>query len=90
MTLLVRAGNLEPEETYVLLSHVGSCEVPSASFGWLGTLEVDASGYGELRTTIMRASAGGDAIDVAILADGLHIVSLRGPGITLCASIPPL
>ncbi len=86
----VDIAGLAPDTSYRALLQAGTCDSPSASFGELGTLEPDPEGAASLVAGTARMSAAGASIDLVVsnLTDGDHIISIVGPGIIACGSIP--
>jgi len=90
VTVTLTANGLQPGATYEVQTHAGSCEFPSASFGYLGTLLSDEYGNASLTATSARMSSAGVTVDLDILLDGLHTLELRGPDVVACALVPAL
>jgi hypothetical protein len=79
ITLTISASNLDPDARYVVQSHMGSCEHPSASFGSLGALETNAVGNGSLTATAMATTGVGIRVSLDPLLNGQNTITAAGP-----------
>ena len=87
-------AGLSTGSRYVARLHAGTCALPSASAGLLGTLVPDAGGRAQLLTSEVTFSAAGvrDALKLDALADGDHLVSVSDTTTltqVACGAIPP-
>ena len=76
--LVLDLAGLSSGSKYVARLHAGTCALPSASAGLLGTLTADAGGKAQLLANEVTFSAAGirGALKLDELADGEHLVSL--------------
>jgi hypothetical protein len=89
VSLTLDVKGLTPGRSYPVHLHTGHCAQPSASASRLGTLVADPAGRATLTTTEVRGSAAGPPVPLtrALLADGDHIVDVRGTRLAACASL---
>jgi hypothetical protein len=76
--LVLDLAGLSTGSKYVARLHAGTCALPSASAGLLGTLVPDDGGRGQLLASEVTFSAVGvrDPLKLDVLADGDHLVSV--------------
>lgn len=68
--------------------HAGICDMPSASFAALPDLQADASGTATATGSVLFR--GTDAVALATMADGEHIIAVQTDTVVACGAIPAL
>ncbi|MGH2355240.1 MAG: hypothetical protein ACRDJN_26825, partial [Chloroflexota bacterium] len=91
--LSIDLAGLSPGAAYRVQLHAGTCALPSASAGLLGTVMPDAAGEAHLRTDTAVASAAGARVALSLrdVADGDHVVAVRDAAagaLLACGAIP--
>jgi hypothetical protein len=81
---------LTPGASYPVNLQSGTCELPSASFGRLGSVTADAGGRGQIQATSATGAAGAPVtLTPELVFDGNHILTVLGQnGVVACGAIP--
>jgi hypothetical protein len=88
VTVTVEAFGLEPGARYSVQTHAGTCELQSASVGFLGILEPDETGVASLTSISAEASASGVTGPLDFILDGPHTLDIfHAPDTRACHPI---
>lgn len=77
---------LPPNATARASLHAGTCAEPSASFAVLPDLQTDSAGTATATGSVLFRDT--EAVDLATLTDGAHVIFVQTDQVVACGTIP--